>query len=595
MKRMALAFPLFFFLLILPIAYAQVTSVVHFEDIVPQLVLTDFNVTPTTMNQGQTADFSLTLQNTGLASATANGSVYIYDAGNNLVSSFGYDSVVIGPGGTTIEVKTWSSGTLGAGIYTAYANATYGSNYTNTLNVSFVIRTTPPTPGPGPGGGGGGGGAGAGKPKPQPVPISIIPIGEDVRFGRVPALKEVLAGEGDLESFTLINTGPENVSMDLSLDGVPQEWMRLQYNRSVVLSKESSIVNLIIDVPSDALSGNYLVKIEADGYGYHATDYMLLRVKNYAKWHQYPVYLKTIRTDLLEGKTDVSIRLKNPSDNNIKSMTVKETIPPSIRTDLMSIDFKNKIGSISNIGGTQVITWNVSDLGPLEEMTISYSLNKVLTNYYEYGVWYLRQMDVGGRVDTASLVRVVDLSSQTISPGGSGDVTATILYAGSEPLEVTAALELPPGFRSDPGYTQVLLIPRGLSNVNFRITAPKDVQQTHLIRAVLMNKDFNVFSSAPIVVRRGESSIIGGQTPIIIGNQGAVQTATIQLPWLDIFVGMLAVAFAFGVLAVVFVSARSAFSGTGHVVQRQTYDFERVKDMSRIRSVINRSVRDILK
>ena len=590
MRWKKLAPHLFFFLLLSVICAAEDTgTVVHFDILIPEVVLTDFNVTPVSMNQGQTADFSLAMQNIGLASTQVNATVYIYNSLGALVSNFTYDPVPVEPGGTVIVVKTWDSDSLPAGLYTAYANATYSDNYTNTLNVSFAISTIPPLPGPTPSGPSGG--SGGGKPKPQPVPPSIVPVGENVRFASVPALKEILAGEGELDSFTLINTADENVSVELRVSGIPEDWMELSQNVSVVFTNQTSVVNFALTVPEDALSGNYLVTIEAEGYGYYAKDYMLLRVKNYPKWHGFPIYLKTIRTDVVQGRTDVSIRLKNPSENNIKLMTVRETIPQSLRGSGVSVEFNDKRGSMTNIGGSEVIMWNVSDFGPLEEMIISYSLNKYLGDYHDYGAWHLRQIDFGGRYDIASLIRVVDLSSQTLAPGGSGDVTATILYAGEEPIEVTTALELPAGFSSDPGYASVLLIPRGLTNVNFRITAPKDVKQTHLIRAVVMGKDFNVFSSAPILVKKGEA---GSGVPIIIGGGQTIPgTATISLPWLDIAGAVIAVALALVALFVVVSIARSVVSGAGQAAGRPAYDFDRVKDMGTIRGIINRSIKEL--
>jgi hypothetical protein len=596
MRNALSVFPLFLILVLVGLAhtgYADNTdTIVHFDSLSQEVILTDFNVSPTSLMQGQTADFAVTMQNLALVSSTVNATVEIYSAANVLVSSFAYDSVAVVPGGVTTVVKTWDSDSLGAGIYIAYVNATYGmGNVTNTLNVSFTITSIPPS-GPG---GGGGGGAGPDKPKPSAVPPSIVPVGENVRFGRVPAVKEILAGEGELESFVLISSSRQNVSLDLVLSGVPEDWVRLSQNATFVASNGTAAVNLLINVPTDALSGNYLVKIEGEGYGFYTRDYMLLRVKNYPKWHQNPIYLKTIRTDVLAGKTDVSIRLKNPSENTIKFMTVKETLGTDLG-DTNSISFKDKRGSIVSIGNEYVSTWNVSDFGPLEEMTISYSLNRYLLDYHDYGTWHLRQIDVGAKNDMASLIKILDMSSQTISPGGTGDVTVSVLYAGEEAITVDASLEVPPGFTSNPGYTSVMLIPRGLTNINFKVTAPQEVRQTHLIRAVILGKDFNVMSTAPVLVKKGDSGFSIPTSPIIIGGtggQGNVSQATISLPWLDIAIAFVAAVVGLAVLAGLLLFVKSLFSGAGRTVERATYDFERVNDMGTIRKIINKSIKGL--
>ncbi|MFH1448449.1 MAG: hypothetical protein ABIG39_06300 [Candidatus Micrarchaeota archaeon] len=582
--------PLFFILLLSVLGGADdVDTVVRFEVISPEVVLTGFNITPDSLIQGQTADFSLTMQNLGLSGTTVNGTVYIYNSLGNLVDSFTYDPVSISTGSIVIVVKTWDSDSLPAGMYMAYANATYDVNRTNTLNVSFTITSIPPAPS----GSVPSGGAGGTKPKPTTVPVSITPVGDKLRFAELPVVKELLVGEGDIESFTLVNRGDDNITVRLTVDGVG-DWVTLQQNKSVVFSNSTSVVNFFIEVPEDVLSGNYLMKLEAIGTNYYARDYMLLRVKNYPEWHQDPIYLKTIRTDILEGTTDVLIRVKNPSENSIKKITLKETIPRPLRGGQMELVFKNKRGEISNIRGFDVISWKFTDIEPLEEVVVRYTINDVLIDYHVYGTWHLRQMDIGAGYEKASLIRIIDLSSETISPGGSGDVTATILYAGEEPMEVTAMLELPSGFYSDPGYTSILLIPRGLTNVNFHITAPRDVSETHLIRAVVMGDDFNVFSSAPVVVKKGSSGFPGitGITGI-----GAPAVASVTIPGLDLLIvgiaGVFALALLVFALSIVWVAVGGAGWAVGSGLGKPIYDFERVKMMGQIRDVMGRSIRGL--
>ncbi len=593
MVNKRLAPPLFFILLLLAMANADdVNSIIRFESITPELILTEFNVTPTILNQGQTADFAVAMQNIGLSSTTANTSVEIYNSLGALVSSFNYDPVVVGQGATVIIVRTWDSDSLSAGIYTAYVNATYGNNETNTLNTSFVIRSIPPDP---PSSSVPSGGTGSGKPKPTPVPPSMSPVWGKLRFSQVPVVKELLAGEGELESFMLINTDEGNATLKLSVSGV-DDWVTLRQNRTVVFENSSSIINAYIEVPKNVLSGNYLMAIEAIGEDYYAKDYMMIRVKNYPKWHRDPIYLKTIRTDIVAGVTDVSLRIMNPSENSVKKLTLKETIPQGLKTGSMTIGFKNKRGEISKMDNADLITWTITGVGPLEETTIRYTVNNVLMDYHSYATWHLRQMDIGAGYDVKNLIRIIDISSETISPGSSGAVTATILYAGEEPLEVTAMLELPTGFRSDPGYTKILLIPRGLTNINFKVAAPKDVAQTHLIRAVIMGKDFNVFSSAPIMVRKGTASGFPG-TSMVIGSQAGVPTiASVSIPGLDIAIVAIAVIMVLGMLLILLSIARNALGGISMPsrgeVGKPTYDFDRVKSMGRMKDVISKSIKD---
>ncbi len=494
---------LFVFLLFVGICACQ-TSEVAVSFIVEgiDVEMTSVSVSPSSINQGGTADVSVTMQNIGTASTSVTAQVGIFDVTDTLVNTIAYDEINIAPSQTVTLEKTWDSDSLSAGVYTARANATYDGKTTNTMNASFMI-VIPMPPGPS---GGPSGVVSGGLPTPEVLPPSIIPVVPllgKIKFLKSTVLKEFLAGEGGIGSIYLKNTWNENLTVDLGLGGVPSQWISAEPNHTVILPEETRVVNLIISPPKEALAGNYIIKIGAGcSECYGASDYMVLRVKSYEEGHAKPVVLKSVSIDETTGETLVSLDVKNPSQNRIKVLTVKETILDDFGRNA-EVSFKDKRGVMTEVDGARVVSWDFSDVAPGEEVHISYSVSGVLNDYAEYAGWHVRQIAVSERVNLADLVQISDLTTQKMVAGNEGDVKASITYLGTDRLNANIVLEVPSGFEVDPATISTDLIPRGKINVKFRIKVPEtEGAGTRLVRLVVFGDTFQVSDTGTLIIEK---------------------------------------------------------------------------------------------
>ncbi|MCX6777806.1 MAG: hypothetical protein NT157_02880, partial [Candidatus Micrarchaeota archaeon] len=497
MEPRAVSIILFLALSFLASADTATTSA-FFTSLQPLVNITQFSVTPSSINQGATADFSVTFNNYGTGSAIVNATAEIRDAGGTVVDTVAYDPVAVDPSSTLSVVKTWSSGTLPSGIYTAYVNGTYNTdNLTNTMSASFVIVIPSP---PVPPGGGAGGQPGKKPEPPQVLPPSIKPTTDIVRFVKGTVVKEMLAGTGDAETFTIENTGEENVALGLVVDGVDEGWVVPRDNQFVLMPHETRDVNLGVSVPADAEAGNYIVRIAAQGKGVLAREFMVLRVKSYAEGYTDPVTLKSVRVDFKGRESTVRIGIRNLGGTAFARVNVREAIPGALSATGAAISFKDKRGVESTIGGSKVIDWTLSDVGPKEEAAITYTIGSVITEYTTYANWYVRQVDFGAPREYSDLIKIVDITVPSIEQGGTGEVSASIMYAGVEPMEVLVMLEVPAGFEAQQGMAKTVLIPRGVTNVKFTIKTGAASLDSHLLRVVIVGDDFNIAESSTIIV-----------------------------------------------------------------------------------------------
>ena len=493
--EIAILFSSFLLLLVMPVygegSYTTTQTYVIIAEAkveVRDLVLSQYSVYP-----GSSIDFSVKLRNFGTASTTATAEVKIYDAADIVVGTISYDPVDLSPSQMVTIQKTWSVGSLPLGTYRAVAQATYESNTSNSVEKTFSIialPTQPPAPPNQP----------MGNLVPTILPSIITPLAGKAIFLRTTVLKEILAGEGGIESISLKNIGENILNISLSVAGVPPGWVALNSDKTLLLPNETRLINLALSIPQDVLSGDYLVKLNAEGGG-NSTDFLALRVKGYPEGYDQPIALKTIRINEKESKTMVSIYLTNPSQNNMAVVQLQERIPLSVSDE--QVEFLDKQGKISEVNGAKVITWEFSNIHPKETFYISYNIKDFLTDYSTYMNWHVSQILVTEKQSTAELVKILDLSSSAIDENGEGQVTASVLYVGNDPMQVTILLEAPSDFTVEPATLTKVLIPKAVTSVSFKLSYPKATSNTHMVRLVVLGSDFSTYMTAP-VLSKGE-------------------------------------------------------------------------------------------
>ena len=113
---------------------------------------------------------------------------------------------------------------------------------------------------------------------------------------------------------------------------------------------------------------------------------------------------------------------------------------------------------------------------------------------------YSSELVVTKKVDLSNIVQIMDLSASAMARGEKGQVVATVLYMGEDPLPVTMALEAPAGFLVDPSYLNIVLQPRNTFTARFDVTPPVDTVESQLVRFVLFTDDGQVSARLPIVM-----------------------------------------------------------------------------------------------
>ncbi|MEM3556134.1 MAG: hypothetical protein QXF56_05430 [Candidatus Micrarchaeia archaeon] len=456
----------------------------------PRVEIRDLTLSPTSVYPGGSIDFSVTMRNYGTVSTTATLAIQIYDASNRVVGTIPFDPVQLFPGQIVTVQKTWGVGSLPIGNYRAVAQASYDSNFSNSFERSFSIVRIPSPPSLPP--------SQTMGQLPVILPSEITPVEGKAVFLKTTVLRELLAGEGAVESIALKNIGEAILNITFSFEGIPKEWASLPSDRTLLLPNEIQIMNLGFSIPKDVLSGDYLVKLNADGNA-NSTDFLALRVKRYPDDYDKPIALKTIRVDERERKTSVSIEVKNPSQNTMELVQVEERIPAVVSEN--QIEFLDRRGRVVESEGGKLIVWELSDVKPKESLTISYNIKNFITDYSTYMNWRVYQVLVTQKYSTADLIKVLDITSSGINDS-IGEVTASVLYVGNEPLQVTMVLEAPAGFSVEPAAVTKTLLPKGVAYVSFKLTAPKTAQETHMVRLVIMGEEFATFTTAPIIIKR---------------------------------------------------------------------------------------------
>ncbi|MDO8340243.1 MAG: hypothetical protein Q7T16_06320 [Candidatus Burarchaeum sp.] len=469
------------------------------------IVLNSFTMPSDQVTAGSSTDFSVTFENTGTASTTATARVYIFNAASVLVDTVNYSAISIVPNQQITQQKAWSTGMLPVGAYTARANVTYdpgdGSTaVSNELSLSFAIV----------GGGGTGGGGGGLQPDTEqklkpiqfvPLPPLVPKMGGPVDFTKVPVLKEMIAGQSAVQNVEFENRRAEAQVVKLSAAGVDADWLRVSTPGEITMMPgEKRKIDLAISVPENAMEGDYLVKLDATGASAQdvSTDFMILRVKGVSPARTQPILLRTIEVDRIGKKTFVSISVRNPSAKDMKRTLLFDTLPTEMDKD--RVEFLDKPGEVLTLEGKKYLSWEFPELLSHEQVGVSYALSGVLTEYSPYVNDYNSELVVTKKVDLSNVVQIMDLSASAMKRGEAGQVVATVLYMGEEPLPVTLTLEAPAGFIVDPSYLSVVLLPRNTFTARFDVTPPEDAVESQLVRFVLFTDDGQVSARLPIVM-----------------------------------------------------------------------------------------------
>ncbi|VVC02662.1 NPCBM-associated, NEW3 domain of alpha-galactosidase [Candidatus Burarchaeum australiense] len=472
------------------------------SELYASITLDNLSLPSTEITSGSTTDVSVVFENTGTATTTATATVYIFNAANALVDTVAFGPAPIVPNQQIAQQKPWATDGLPVGPYTARGNVTYdplnGTNtVSNELSFSFAIVN-------------GGGGNQPGPPyfnpwgEIKPVPIEKLPplapkAGGPVDFLKFPVLKEMVAGQSALQEVTFINRRSGNETVKLVATGVDQNWLQVSAPETTLMPGETRNVDLAISVPEGAQEGDYLIRLDAENADGVSSDFMVVRIKGVSPSRTQPVVLRTVELDRTSGKTTVTVTVRNPSSKDLKTTLFTDQLPAGLQNS--KVQFLDRPGEEKSLDGKKYVLWEFPELLSHEQVTVTYTMDGVLTEYTPYVNWYASELVVTQKVDLSDVVKIIDVSASEMKPGSTGNVVATVLYVGDEPMPATMTLSVPAGFTVDPSYLTTMLQPRDTFTARFEVGVPQDAPaSSHLLQFLLYTDSGQVSARLPIVI-----------------------------------------------------------------------------------------------
>lgn len=441
------------------------------------LSLTGFSIAPSSITTGSSADFSATIINVGNNIITdAQVRVYIYNSGGSLADSFYYTNVTIVGGEVQALTKSWSTGSLPVGAYTALSNVSYsGGTVSNTMNLSFSIAAAPTPPAPPSPGGGGGGSISSG---PVIMPVSPTPpkltppkSTQEVQVARFSPMREAVGGDNAFFNPVLENPSPDTpIEVSVRLEGANGSLYQAATN--VVLAPgEKRAFPFTLPIPADAPSGYYsvIVRITTNQseIAYPTMVHVLPNYKVGAASVKRQLFL-----DYDKNETVVYLTVTNNKNSSLAYLQIYENVPDRL-TDPDKVRFATEPSkkATREQSGASTVRWDLEDMQPKESRTIVYGIPGVLSDLSDYSDWTLAQM-VAIEPPSAEKVIVRDLRVPQILTGETAEITLKIFNGASSRQQVTGTVIAPNGWKVVPPTFSFDMLSRTSENVRLMVQPP---------------------------------------------------------------------------------------------------------------------------
>ncbi len=213
--------------------------------------------------------------------------------------------------------------------------------------------------------------------------LSVFAIGEDttqsefLQFISMPILVEVSPGEQRAESIGVFNPADEAVNdIAVSVEGIPPEWFSVSNPSFSVEGKQSNYLAIVINIPPNAIPGNYQTKIRFQNADFTRDFIFMLRVSSLEQSEQLDfVITKSAEIKELEGETSFVIKVRN-KETPATSLSVVEKIDKSIASSVDEIVFSQKPSRI--IQPDPIVEFTFLNMLPFEQRNVTYSVKKIV-------------------------------------------------------------------------------------------------------------------------------------------------------------------------------------------------------------------------
>ncbi|MEM3207585.1 MAG: PGF-pre-PGF domain-containing protein [Halobacteria archaeon] len=326
----------------------------------------------------------------------------------------------------------------------------------------FSISGTQPgaPPPPAPGAAAAGGGAAAAPSVPAiPPPEEFF-----LRFRSSAVLIETRPG-ADVTTPILVEN-PGSVPLTLSVRAEGPSWnfrsepplLRLDPGARAPLA-------LSFRVPEDAPPGDHRVLVRFRG-DVAETTFLFVRVRPFDPGRA--GVFREVSLDKDAGVTRISLQVRNGA-NPVPRLEVVEAVPKSLAPNASSIRSTTPFQVLED---DPVIRFVLRDVQPGETRTVRYEVDRILSEYGPYVYFPVRQVNLFATV-TPLRLDVRPPVVPPLTPGLPAQVRLAVENREAFPVEVTARVELPPGWRVEPETLADLLSP-GTGGLSFTLVPPAD-------------------------------------------------------------------------------------------------------------------------
>jgi hypothetical protein len=432
---------------------AQAQAILTVEVLEVGINIEQFVALPSIVRENETTTFVVAVRNLGSYNLDVlpSSRIEIFKDGNLVKTLVGL-SATIPPGSVTYFHIDWNVMGFPLGVYRVrlvidWISAGFRSTATSWTTLE-VIPLVPPAP---------------------PIIPPIPPVVYLLKVLSFPLLIEERAGETTLVSLEIVNESPEKLENATVTLEVAENWMMgsIKPLPQVIslAAGERGTINLLVSIPSTAAPGDYGFKLTVRSGEVFASTISILRVRPRLP-DPHVSAIRHIYLDLENGETVVKIVAKNGS-RFLRVLHVTDNVPPELAQILDRALFEEVPSEIS----PPTVTWMMESLQPFEERAILYRLPSILPDYQRYLYW--RFVRLVATYEVAELLRIVDLKSEFLRPGGTGRLTLTLKNLSSENLVVTAILRLPIGWTVQPDGVSMKLEPAVSGAFVFYVTIPE--------------------------------------------------------------------------------------------------------------------------
>lgn len=405
-----------------------------------QLNLTAFNSTPTSIYLGQSLSFYTTARNTGNLNVT-NFTLEVNTTPGGGSLQRNYTGTIVPGQNVTVIIADYTPAAVGSYNSTAliYYN---GSLQTNQMSLSFVVLSVPTTPPPSAvvsGGGGGGGGYGGityvvvPPEKPQVPQKPEAPPGS-ADFASFPILVEQFLGETKTISFLVKNPWLYLITNNVSVTGVPAEWLTISNKYTILNPGESKYITVTIEVPEDAFTGDYSMTF---GIGDNAV-VSVVRPKYYNRYQSEPSVTRTVYVNYELGKTRVQLVVRNGGQLK-RTIEVIEDVPKQLAASAKSIEFL--AGTPQVVKDDPLLMWKLEGLEPGEASTISYRLPAIPRDFSIFVYMRVHQLNVILE-KLMEKIKILELKVPNLFPGKSALLYFSLQNVHDSGQDLNVSLEM---------------------------------------------------------------------------------------------------------------------------------------------------------